>query len=65
MQNLDISALADEYVDLDDKDKEESGDGNDDNGDETMTEMEQLYTELIPLKGKELKAKQHKNRQHV
>ena len=51
MQNLDISALADGYVDLDDEDKEESGDGNEDNGDETKTEMGQLYTKLIQLKG--------------
>ena len=51
MQNLDISALADEYVDLDDEDKDESEDGNDDKDDETETEMEQLYTELIQLKG--------------
>lgn len=42
MQNLDIIALVDEYVDLDDEEKEESGDGNDNNGDETKTEMEQL-----------------------
>ena len=47
-------------MDIDDEDKEESGDGNDNNGDETKTEMEQLYTELIQLKGK-----QHKNRHHV
>lgn len=51
MQNLDISGLADEYVDLDDEDKEESENGKDDKGDGTKTEMEQLYTELIHLKG--------------
>ena len=51
MQNLDISALADEYVDLDDEYKDESEEGNDDKDDETETEMEQLYTELIQLKG--------------
>ena len=51
MQNLDIIALVDEYMDLDDGEKEESGDGNDNNGDETKTEMEQLYTEFLQLKG--------------
>ena len=68
MQNLDIIALVDEYVDLDDEEKEESGDGNDNNGDETKTEMEQLYTELIQLKGSSFHAtfqnnlKQYKER---
>ena len=38
-------------MDLDDEDKEESGDENEDNGDETKTEMGQLYTKLIQLKG--------------
>ena len=66
--NLDIIALVDEYVDLDDEEKEESGDGNDNNGDETKTEMEQLYTELIQLKGSSFHAtfqnnlKQYKER---
>lgn len=68
MQNLDIIALVDEYVDLDDEEKEESGDGNDNNGDETKTEMEQLYTQLIQLKGSSFHAtfqnnlKQYKER---
>ena len=51
MPNLDLRTLADENVDLDDEDKEESEDGNNDQGDETKTEMEELYTELIQLKG--------------
>ena len=60
-QNLDIIAL-------DDEEKEESGDGNDNNGDETKTEMEQLYTEFLQLKGSSFHAtfqnnlKQYKER---